>query len=531
MAMRWPVVGIVAIVGCGVAGCGGSVTDPVDGGSGGGPPPPPPGTSVVPAFPGAEGFGANTVGGRGGTVIAVTSLNDAGPGSLREAVEASGPRIIVFRVGGTIDLVTPLAITEPFVTIAGQTAPGGGIALRNAGSVTRGLVQVLTNDVVIRHLRIRPGPDDSPTGSCCLDALSVNTPAAFNVVIDHVSMSWAVDEVGQVFDGAHDITFQWSIFAEGLFCSNHEKTVSSRGGNGPCPDGSIPHSRGMTITAPPGSSTPPDRISLHHNLWAHHEIRQPNVSSNTMVDVVNNVVYDFTEAGSRLGLKDPGAPVRVNFVNNVYRPGPSTISRGIQPWVVALDPPSFGDQGAFEVYFDGNDVQAPIRMGWEDWQGQAARHRVFSPQPAREGSSTTPTSAADGRSFRGVRHPRTPMGTGCPITGRRITASTRRTARTGGWIPISTGTPTSRSFSTARTRRPRAPECEPAGARSPGGRRRVSLRVRCPRARRPCAAASSRSSSVGRGSPSGPRPGRAWRARTRRSAPDPRPGDCRRART
>ncbi len=396
MAMRWPVVGIVAIVGCGVAGCGGSVTDPVDGGSGGGPPPPPPGTSVVPAFPGAEGFGANTVGGRGGTVIAVTSLNDAGPGSLREAVEASGPRIIVFRVGGTIDLVTPLAITEPFVTIAGQTAPGGGIALRNAGSVTRGLVQVLTNDVVIRHLRIRPGPDDSPTGSCCLDALSVNTPAAFNVVIDHVSMSWAVDEVGQVFDGAHDITFQWSIFAEGLFCSNHEKTVSSRGGNGPCPDGSIPHSRGMTITAPPGSSTPPDRISLHHNLWAHHEIRQPNVSSNTMVDVVNNVVYDFTEAGSRLGLKDPGAPVRVNFVNNVYRPGPSTISRGIQPWVVALDPPSFGDQGAFEVYFDGNDVQAPIRMGWEDWQGQAARHRVFSPHPAPP-VTTLPAPDAFGR--------------------------------------------------------------------------------------------------------------------------------------
>src|SRR5262245_263844 len=105
----------------------------------------------APAFPGAEGFGAETVGGRGGVVLEVTNLNDSGPGSLRQAIEVRGPRIVVFRVDGTIENKSPLQIEHPHLTIAGQSAPGGGITLRGEE------VRVQTHDVVIRHLRIRTG--------------------------------------------------------------------------------------------------------------------------------------------------------------------------------------------------------------------------------------------------------------------------------------------------------------------------------------------------------------------------------------
>jgi len=320
-------------------------------------------------------------------VIAVTNLDDAGPGSFRAAVEAPGPRIVVFHIGGTITIETPLRIENPFITIAGQTAPGGGVTLRSGGQTTRPLLEILTNDVVIRYLRIRRGPDTSARGSCCADALSVLGASAFNVIIDHVSLSWAVDENAQIFDGARDVTFQWSIFSEGLFCSNHQKTVSSAGGNGACPNGASPHSRGMTISTFPGGVSP-DRISLHHNLWTNSQTRYPNVTSNTSIDVVNNVMYNFTTQGSGLGLKNPGNLLRANFVNNFYKPGPSTIAGG-STWAIVLTVPSF-QADAFEIYYEGNEVSAPIEPAWVGWDGAESRHRVAEPLVA---PAITTTSA------------------------------------------------------------------------------------------------------------------------------------------
>ena len=151
---------------------------------------------TLPAFPGAEGAGANALGGRGGAVLFVTNLEDYQPGketpipgSLRAAVDTKGPRTILFRVAGTIPLKATLSVSNPFVTIAGQSAPGGGICLKNHG------MNVNTHDVIIRHLRIRPGDEVGRAlakegKDWSTDALSINTPSR-DVIIDHCSMSWA----------------------------------------------------------------------------------------------------------------------------------------------------------------------------------------------------------------------------------------------------------------------------------------------------------------------------------------------------
>ena len=146
----------------------------------------------LPVFPGAEGFGTRTPAGRGGKVIEITSLADDGPGTLRAALQDPSPRIIVFRVAGTIELRGELAIAQPFVTVAGQTAPGGGISIKNAG------IGISTHDVLIQHLRVRPGKEGrvNPENN---DAISIlgrhgNVGGAYNVVLDHISASWGEDE-------------------------------------------------------------------------------------------------------------------------------------------------------------------------------------------------------------------------------------------------------------------------------------------------------------------------------------------------
>ena len=175
-----------------------------------------------PAFPGAHGQGASSRGGRGGAVIFVDSLADSGPGTLRAALEAAGPRTVIFRVGGTITLQSPLVITNPFVTVAGQTAPGGGIQLRNDPVAPYGLAAdsftslvIAASDVVIRFLRIRPGPLQ-PNRACrgpnavshpqglktCVDAGDIQAielePSAERVMLDHLSLAWASDEIVDV---------------------------------------------------------------------------------------------------------------------------------------------------------------------------------------------------------------------------------------------------------------------------------------------------------------------------------------------
>lgn len=164
----------------------------------------------VPAFPGAEGFGAATPGGRGGRVIAVTTLADSGPGSLREACAAKGPRIVVFRVSGLIDLETPISVTEPYITIAGQTAPGTGVCLKRSEFVIR------THDAIVRFLRSRPGDISGKE----MDALGIGGNA-HDVIFDHCSANWSVDESLSPSGNISNITVQWCLIGESLNNSVH----------------------------------------------------------------------------------------------------------------------------------------------------------------------------------------------------------------------------------------------------------------------------------------------------------------------
>ena len=156
-------------------------------------------------------------------MIEVTNLNDRGPGTLRTAIEAEGPRIVVFRVGGTIELDSMLEVSNPFITIAGQTAPGGGITLKNRSS-TRSPLRIVTNDVIVRYIRSRPGPNG---GTSC-DGIQILSGAS-NVIVDHVSVSWAVDENINTWSETSNITIQWSIISEGLHESNHPEGAHRMG--------------------------------------------------------------------------------------------------------------------------------------------------------------------------------------------------------------------------------------------------------------------------------------------------------------
>src|SRR5436190_8381861 len=249
--------------------------------------------SAIPAFPGAEGFGATTPGGRGGKVIAVTNLNDDGPGSLRAACEAEGPRIVIFRISGLISLTRKLVIKNPFITIAGQTAPGDGICLRNFTFV------IATHDVVVRYLRSRLGDltaqeDDSIT----------LVAGAKNVVVDHCSATWSIDEDLSLAGDVSNVTVQWCLIAEGL---NHSKHAKGDHGYG-----SLSRANGP--------------VTWHHNLWVHNNSRNPRLGDNygrppfPTFDVRNNVMYDYGEICSGL----TQGVLKVNYVANYIRPGPSS---------------------------------------------------------------------------------------------------------------------------------------------------------------------------------------------------------------
>jgi pectate lyase len=266
----------------------------------------------LPVFPGAEGFGTRTKAGRGGEVIPVTSLADDGPGTLRAAVETPSPRVIIFRIGGTITLQSPLQILHPYLTIAGQTAPGGGICVKGAG------LEIMTHDVLIQHLRVRPG-NEGPVDADVNDAIAIlgkhgDVEGAYNVVIDHVSASWGEDETISTWYGAHDITISWSIISEALDESRHRK---------------VTHSAGLLI----GDSS--YHVSVHHNLLAHNDFRNPLVSEGGTHDFVNNVIYDWGILAGEI--VDVDSNTFLNFIGNTFLPGPSTV------------------EGPYEILFDGGD--------------------------------------------------------------------------------------------------------------------------------------------------------------------------------
>lgn len=250
--------------------------------------------------PGIEGFGTRTPAGRGGAVLRVTTLADAGPGSLRAAVETPGPRVVIFEVSGTIALSERLDIEQPFVTVAGQTAPSPGVTLRGAP------LRIATHDVLVQHLRIRVGDEpggELPQGQ---DGLQIYGNDVYNVVADHMSVSWAIDEnVSTGLRGSRrDMTIRHSIIAEGLSNSLH-------------PEGE--HSKGILV----GEGT--GQLAIIGNLIAHNRDRNPYGKGHTAVLFVNNVVYNWgtQEASFFAGAGDATAQT-ASIVGNVYLSGRDT---------------------------------------------------------------------------------------------------------------------------------------------------------------------------------------------------------------
>ena len=306
----------------------------------------------LPAFPGALGWASRTVGGRGGRIIRVTNLNGEGPGSLREAIEAEGPRIVVFEVGGVIDLNRKtLKLTNPYITIAGQTAPSPGITL------IRGGMDIGGHDVIVQHIRIRPGSADQAWMSGW-DEDSISTQAAYNVIVDHCSLEWGTDEnlsaSGPRFTGStpeewrrgtsHDITFSNNIIAESLAYSSHSKGEHSKG--------SLIHDNvtGLLIVG---------------NLYAHNYERSPLFKGGVHGVIVNNLIYNpgpraiHYNLAPEEWLAHPYEVGRMTAVGNVLRAGPSTPTDRLAFLMI-------GGAGDLEYYGRDNiavdSVGEPLRM-------------------------------------------------------------------------------------------------------------------------------------------------------------------------
>lgn len=269
------------------------------------------------AFPGAVGWASETPGGRGGQIIRVTNLNADGAGSLKAAIETKGPRIIVFEVAGQIDLgKTSLQITEPFLTIAGQTAPSPGI------TIIKGGIDLKTHDVIIRHIRVRTGADGEKRMSGW-EADSLSTVGAHNVIIDHCTFMWGIDEnmsaSGPRFTGntvddwrngtSRNITFSYNLAAEGLADSSHPKGEHSKG--------SLVHDNATGIL-------------FYRNIWAHNVERSPLLKGGVQAAMVNNLIYDPGKRAvhyNLMALEWAGQPYvtgELSAVGNVMRGGPST---------------------------------------------------------------------------------------------------------------------------------------------------------------------------------------------------------------
>lgn len=284
------------------------------------------------AFPGAEGFGKYTTGGRAGKILIVENLNDSGSGSLREAIQQSHPRIIVFNVSGTIALESPLKIKEGNVTIAGQSAPGDGICIKNYPLL------VNTANVIIRYIRVRLGDEKNQQDDC------ISVIRQQDIIIDHCSFSWGTDEVATVYDN-ENFTMQWCIISESLNNSVHEKGEHGYGG----------------IWGGKGAS-------FHHNLLAHHKSRLPRFCGaryhkqpdREIVDFRNNIIYNWKTNNAYAGEEG-----HHNIVNSYYKSGPATeaskMDRILNPWA------PYG-----QFFVEGNVLDGNDAVTKNNWKGVEA---------------------------------------------------------------------------------------------------------------------------------------------------------------
>ncbi|WP_205500018.1 FlgD immunoglobulin-like domain containing protein [Rufibacter psychrotolerans] len=332
------------------------------------------------AFPGAEGFGRHATGGRGGAVIEVTNLNDSGPGSLRAAINASGARTVVFRVSGTIALASNLTIKNPNLTLAGQTAPGDGITIKNYP------VSIDADNVIVRYLRFRMGDEAQQ------EADAFGGRFHKNIIVDHCSMSWSTDECVS-FYANENFTMQWCIIAESLRNSAHSKGAHGYGGIW-------------------GGKN----ASFHHNLMAHHDSRNPRLGEEAgkafaltdLVDVRNNLFYNWGN-NSIYG----GEAMNVNIVNNYYKPGPVTTKK---ERIFSIDKNKNEGTEVYDIwgkfFIDGNFVEGSTRATNDNWaygvfnqfhssygtvpEADKAAMRLSSPHPIQGNVTThTPQEAYD----------------------------------------------------------------------------------------------------------------------------------------
>ena len=338
------------------------------------PPHPPRLPDGIPAFPGAWGGGMFTTGGRGGRVLAVTNLNDAGPGSLRAAVEAQGARIVVFRVAGTIYLETNLNINHPDITIAGQSAPGDGICIAHQS------LNINTHNVIVRHLRARRGKPEGGQGS---DNIGGNPVG--QIVIDHCSTSWGMDENLSLYRymdpqpdgsaikrGVKNLTIQWSISSEALNAKNHAF----------------------------GGTWGGEDSTFHHNLFASNTARNPSIGMSGEFDFRNNVIFNW---GHRT--MDGGDETSmVNVINNYYKAGPA--ARGdIATTFARIDQRSMYSPGSAlaagnwypkeknrpgKWYVAGNVLHGNAEITADNWKGMRATDGKTTPELLERARERTP---------------------------------------------------------------------------------------------------------------------------------------------
>lgn len=310
----------------------------------------------IKAFPEAEGFGAYAKGGRGGKLFWVTTLEDYGKnetpieGSLRAAVEAKGPRMILFRVGGIIALKAPLVVRNPYLTLAGQASPWHGICLKNYGFQVKD-----THDVIVRYLRVRPGDEMGEE----LDAISINKSK--NVILDHCSASWGTDETVSVTGaGTDSVTVQWCFIAESLNQSVHAKGA---------------HGYGSLIRTD-------GHVSFHHNLYAHHTTRVPRPGTygdrSGILDFRYNVIYNWKNSAGY----SRADSARINLVGNHYKPGPSTVGNDHIFQIGGQTTLMYASDNRLEGIKHEDDWALIQAGGWWNWLFGLGAYKLSEPIPA-----------------------------------------------------------------------------------------------------------------------------------------------------
>jgi hypothetical protein len=310
----------------------------------------------VPAFPGAEGGGKFSFGGRGGKVYVVTNLNDSGPGTLREGCEAAGPRIIVFNVAGIIHLKMPIFIEAPYITIAGQTAPGDGICIAGQSVMDN------AHDVVIRYMRFRRGNTDMFDRQSCLAGSPVG-----NIIVDHCSASWGNDQTLDTYRHMYqpatggaalklptvNDTIQWCIITEALNVNNHAFGGDWGGRN----------------------------TGFHHNLLACNTGRNPSIAMSYDFNFVNNVLFNWRHRSLDGGDKNS----QYNIISNYYKPGPATLNNPVryrilepaQSWSKTNPVSHWGN-----AYVGGNVVEGYSEVTADNWNGGVQFSKAPDPDAA-----------------------------------------------------------------------------------------------------------------------------------------------------